>query len=152
MSYRDPKCVYVADDFGMAGLIVSWLGTHDIEAVIMDEATLGGLEGLTAFAPGRVSTRGLEVWVVDADRAEAANTLLADQASEIQAKRAAKSDRTGTVSVDCEACGQQTEFPMSSAGRTENCPHCQAYLDVPDPDAEPEDEYWKTPGADPDNA
>ena len=47
MPYRDPQCVYVADSFGAAGLAVSFLGSHGIEAVIMDEATQGGLEGLT---------------------------------------------------------------------------------------------------------
>ena len=150
MLHRDPKCVFVADDFGTAGLIVSYLASHDIEAVVMDEATQGGLEGLTWAAAGRVSTRGLEVWVRDADRAEPARALLAAKAAEVGAAQAAKADRTGTVTAVCEECGEPTEFPAAAAGRTENCPHCRAYLDVPDPDAEDEGEYWNTPDEEPD--
>jgi hypothetical protein len=148
MPYRDPKCVFVADDFGTAGLIVSYLGSHGIEAVIMDEATQGGLEGLTWAVPGQVSTRGLEVWVRDADRADPARALLAAKEAEVEAAQAAKAERTGTVTATCEECGGQTEFPAAAAGRTENCPHCRAYLDVPDPDSEDEGEYWNVPDED----
>ena len=146
MPYRDPKCVYVADDFGTAGLVVSWLASHDIEAVIMDEATQGGLEGLTWLAPGRVSTRGLEVWAATPEQAARGRDLLADKASEIKAAAAERATRTGHVAVTCEACGTTAEFPLARAGRTENCPGCRAYLDVPDPDAPPDDEYWKEAG------
>ncbi|MGL6094264.1 MAG: hypothetical protein ACRC7O_00500 [Fimbriiglobus sp.] len=148
MPYRDPKCVYVADDFGTAGLVVSWLAGLGIEAMIMDEATLGGLEGLTAWAPGRVSTRGLEVWVKDPDTAADARTQLDAKAAEIAAMKAARAARVGTVTAICEECGGRTEFPMSVAGRTENCPHCRAYIDVPDPDAADDGEYWNPPADD----
>lgn len=148
MPYRDPKCVFVADDFGTAGVVVGWLAGHGIEAAVMDQATLGGLEGLTWAAPGRVSTRGLEVWVADANQADAARSLLESKTAEVQAMKAARTNRTGTVTAVCEDCGGETAFPLSAAGRTENCPHCRSYIDVPDPDAEADGEYWKTPDVD----
>jgi hypothetical protein len=142
MYYRDPKCVYVADSPAMAGLVQGWLASHRIETEVMNQATLGGFEGLTWIAPG-ISHRGLEVWVLDADQAEPARTLLAEQAAEIQALESARANRTGTISVACQECGKENEYPASQAGRTEHCRYCGRYLDVPDSDATPEDEYWR---------
>lgn len=147
MPYRDPRCVFVADDFGTAGVVVSVLGAHDIEAVIMDEATQGGLEGLTWMAPGRVSTRGLEVWATTPEEAARGRAILAEQTAAIRAAAAARAARTGPVTATCEACGATTEFPPARAGRTDNCSRCRAYLDVPDPDAPADDESWRA-GAD----
>ena len=43
----------------------------------------------------------------------------------VREKRAA---RTGTVTAMCEECGKPSEWPASSMGTTEVCPHCTAYL------------------------
>lgn len=142
MPYRDPKCIYVADSFAMAGLVQSWLASHDILVQIMDEATLGGLQGLTWMAPG-VSIRGLEVWAVDPAQAEPARVLLAEKEAEIKALRAERTTRTGIIEATCPECGKTCIFPASQAGRTEHCTHCRAYLDVPDPDADPEGIDWQ---------
>ncbi len=34
----------------------------------------------------------------------------------------------------CEECGKSSEWPAEVMGTTETCPHCQAYMDIPDPD------------------
>ena len=36
------------------------------------------------------------------------------------------------VHANCEDCGKPTTFPASKQGSVQTCPHCGAYLDVPD--------------------
>jgi hypothetical protein len=45
-----------------------------------------------------------------------------------------RSNRTGTVTAVCEECGKSSEWPATIMGTTETCPHCAAYMDIPDPD------------------
>jgi membrane protease YdiL (CAAX protease family) len=62
----------------------------------------------------------------------------ADQAQGIfEAFRAMKSTATKGpvpthVTFVCEACGKGIAFPGERCGRVETCPHCGAYVDVPD--------------------
>jgi hypothetical protein len=49
----------------------------------------------------------------------------------IQERRAS---RTGNVTVVCEECGKSSDWPATAMGTTEYCPHCQAYMDIPDPE------------------
>jgi hypothetical protein len=132
MTYRDPKCVHVDHNLARARLIAGWLGGHGIPADVMDEMTLGGFEGLVSILPAKLSFRGVEVWVIDPADADRARQLLADKAAEIQAKKS----RTGTVEARCEDCGRSSTFPAAQQGSIQNCPHCGAMVDVPDPDGE----------------
>jgi Putative prokaryotic signal transducing protein len=132
MYYRDPKCVHVDDNLGRANLIVGWLAGHGIAAEVMDEMTLGGFEGLTAMLPGKLSLRGVEVWVKNATDADRARQLLAERQAEIEAK----ANRPGTVEAVCEECGEASTFPAAEQGTIQDCPHCGAIMDVPDPDDE----------------
>ena len=34
----------------------------------------------------------------------------------------------------CEECGRASEWPASQMGTTQDCPHCGAYMDIPDPE------------------
>ena len=133
MLHRDPKCVFVADDHASAAMIAGLLEGAGFPAQIQNEAMHGGFEGLTALAPG-VSHRGLEVWVTDPDKLEEAKTWLEAEMKSAAAARDARKERTGTVVAACEECGKSSEWPASEMGRTETCPHCEAYLDIPDPD------------------
>src|SRR5690242_5389848 len=102
MYYRDPKCVFVeGESLARANLVVGWLAGHGIAAEVMNELTYGGFEGLTAMLPGKLSLRGIEVWVTDPADADRARQLLAQQAAEVEAK----ANRTGTVEATCEECG-----------------------------------------------
>ncbi len=38
------------------------------------------------------------------------------------------------IEFDCEDCGRRLSFPASASGRVEVCPHCAAYVDVPEDD------------------
>jgi hypothetical protein len=130
MYYRDPKCVYVADTIGLAHTIVGCLSAQGIRAEVMNEMTLGGFEGLTALLPGKLSLRGLEVWVIDPADVGRARQMLA----EWDAEASAKARRPGTVEATCEECGAVATFQATEQGTIQNCLQCGAMLDVPDPD------------------
>jgi hypothetical protein len=134
MYFRDERCVFVADSAGRAATIVAWLGGHGIAADVMNELTWGGFEGLTALVPGKLSLRGLEVWVKNSDDAERARQLMAAYAQEIAEQRAQRASREGNVEAICEDCGSASPFPAAEQGTIQNCPKCGAMLDVPDPD------------------
>jgi hypothetical protein len=132
MYYRDPKCVFVGDNVGIAHAVVAHLGSHDIEAQVMNEMTMGGFEGLTAWLPGKASLRGLEVWVVNPDDAEHARRIIAENDEELKRAQSSRARRTEPVSAICEECGQSATFPPSEQGTVQDCPHCGKYMDVPD--------------------
>ena len=48
--------------------------------------------------------------------------------------REKRASRTGTTTAICEDCGKSSDWPASAMGTTELCPHCQHYMDIPDPD------------------
>jgi hypothetical protein len=136
MLYRDPKCVFVADNFGQADIVANWLDEHGIPAQVMNQATLGGL-----VSPLLTPAVGVEVWVVDPAHAPEAIRLLGERALADVAK-----ERTGApVAVVCEECGASSTFPASCRDTVQDCPHCSAFLDVVDPDeddgAAPVDEF-----------
>ena len=74
--------------------------------------------------------------MIDVAKVEDARKLLSDAAAHRAAARdprpAAK--RTGTVTAVCEECGKSSEWPATAMGTTETCPHCTAYMDIPDPE------------------
>jgi hypothetical protein len=137
MINRDPKCVFVADSPGLAGVIALWLSDHGIAAEVMNPATLGGLDGLTWLSRTGVSASGIEVWVLDPALAGQARELVA-QHSERLAAQAAERGAGADIEAVCEACGKPSVFPGSEAGKVIECRHCGEYLDVPDPAAGPD--------------
>jgi hypothetical protein len=111
-----------------AAVVVNWLEHHDLPAQVMDTMTLGGLDGLTGWTG--VSARGFEVWVLWEDLVEQARGLLAEH-KDFQATLLAHNVSRGPVSAECEECGRVSVFPGACRGKTEICPHCRSYLDVP---------------------
>src|SRR5882724_5967345 len=99
--YRDPRCVFVADSLAQAEAVIGWLGGKDIAAQVIEENTLGGLDGLNIFTG--VGARGWEIWVNHPDVAGQARQLV----GEFEATKAAEREsRTGTVATECEECGK----------------------------------------------
>lgn len=133
MIYRDPKCVFVAKDGPSANMIAGLLTGAGFPAQVMNEATLGGFEGLTGWVPG-YSHKGMEVWVIDPDHVEPAKKLLEEETKTAEEQKRKREQRTGTVTAVCEECGKSSEWPASEMGTTQDCPHCGEYMDVPDPD------------------
>ncbi len=145
MINRDPRCVHVVPDAFSGEVVVNWLASHGIEAEVMDGGTNGGFEGVTWLVPGP-SYKGIEVWVLNPADIDRAKALLMEKAEKVAAMANARASRTGEITARCEDCGGKSIFPANRAGRTETCLHCGAYIDVPDPDAPPDDEFWRTGG------
>ena len=142
MINRDPRCVFVANTMAHAVVTANWLNEQGIAAEVMDLMTLGGLEGLTAWAPG-ISARGLEVWVLDASKAPEARRVLAEHAA-ARARQAEEAKEGGDLEVVCEECGRTSVFPAAQRGTVQDCPHCGEYLDVEVPGSPSED--WDVEG------
>jgi len=133
MISRDQRCVFVADYHHEAALVIGLLAEEGIEATVVNDATLGGIEGVVGIVP-RAGIKGLEVWVNDLAQATRAREVVAQRAEEVKAKRAARAARTGSVDVQCPACRKISPFPASEQGTVQECPQCGEYLDVPEPE------------------
>jgi len=114
-------------------MIADMLEAEGFPTQIIEEAGPGGFEGISGMVSGD-SQRGLEVWVKDAAHIEPAKKWIEIEMSETTAARPSKQERTGTVAAECEECRKSSDWPASEMGRTQVCPHCEAYMDVPDPD------------------
>jgi hypothetical protein len=136
MSDRDPRCVLTTSDRKAAEALAALLTEKGFpaEPVIPQMGTTAS--ALTGETDAAVAPE-FEVWVTNPDHSEPARALIAEQREmlaavrEREAKRAA---RIGTVTAVCEECGKSSEWPASEMGRTQECPHCGRYVDVPDPD------------------
>lgn len=131
MIYRDPKCVHVADSLSEAQSVAHFLSGLGFPAQVMNPATLGGLLGLTWASRTGVSATGLEVWVDDPAHAEPALQKLQTFEAEKTQKVADKATK-GPVEAECEECGKCSTFPAAERDSTQDCPHCGAYMDVPE--------------------
>jgi hypothetical protein len=136
MAEQDPKCVLTLPDRRAAEAIAAWLTEkgHPAEVVLPPMGTTSS--ALTGETEAAVAPE-FEVWVTDTEHAGPARARIAEQKEmltalrEQEAKRAA---RTGTVTAVCEECGKASEWPAAEMGKTEVCPHCGQYMDIPDPD------------------
>jgi hypothetical protein len=136
---HDPRAVLVTDNAKVAETVIAWLASEGIAAEVFvppPKVTSDPLTGMTEGAP----VEEFEVRVTDPGRAEDAKKLLGDaqRAAALREIRDKRSHRTGTVTAVCEECGKSSEWPAVAMGTTEVCPHCQAYMDIPDPD----DDQW----------
>ncbi len=130
MADRNPQCVFIAQNMAQAVVVANWLNNNGIAAEVMDLMTLGGLEGLTPYAPN-ISTRGIEIWVDNLDQIPQARELIAQHESSHAEQEAQRKNR-GPLKVRCAECGTISEFPGQQDGTVQSCPHCNAYLDVED--------------------
>jgi hypothetical protein len=123
---QDMICVYHAADVGQADIIVAWLRQRGIDALAKDAYAAATLQ-----TPLTMASRGVEVCVWDAGQAERAVALLAEHFHLL--KPQIELDRLGgTVGATCEECGGAAEFPSAQGGSVQTCPHCRAYVDVPE--------------------
>jgi len=67
MLYRDPKCVFVANNVGQADIVAGWLQEHGFPAEVMNRETMGAIVALSSYMTG------VEVWVVDPAQAPEAS-------------------------------------------------------------------------------
>lgn len=130
----DPHTVLVTDSTKVADTVVDWLVAAGIAAEVFVPPARAAGDVITGISES--AAKELEVRVNDLTKVEEAKKMLSDaqrtaQLHEIRNRRAS---RTGTVTAVCEDCGKSSEWDASVMGTTENCPHCTAYMDIPDPD------------------
>ena len=122
---QDLPVIYRAADFGEADIVVHWLADRRVKAAIKD-----GHAAATLQVPAIIAPAGIEVYALDPDQVEEARLLLRDHFDAVAAIRAAA--QRDPVEASCDDCGQSSTFPGEVRGRVEHCPHCNAYLDVPE--------------------
>ncbi|WP_425399814.1 hypothetical protein [Aeoliella sp.] len=96
------------------------LKQEGIESFLENEGSIGA-SWLLSNAVG-----GLKLFVPE-EHLEAAVKLLVDVQTTGQAK-----EELGDITFECEDCGAQITFPGDRRGKTETCPKCHEYVDVPD--------------------
>lgn len=135
MADDNPLIVFVADKRPVAEAVVSLLAKEGVDAELVapppkvdPEPVLGGADLVTSDE--------FPVRVADEKQAEKAREVLGSEITraKLSALREKRAARTGTVTAACEECGKTSEWPASAMGTTETCPHCTAYMDIPDPD------------------
>lgn len=130
-----PQTVFVAESAAVAEAVVQLLAGSGIVAEIIAPAVHAEAQPITGLTE-LVPTGQFEVRVNDPAAAATARELLdsALAAAALQAARRKRAQRSGTISAVCEECGRSSDWPASAMGTTENCPHCAAYMDIPDPE------------------
>src|SRR5262245_48446029 len=130
MSDRDLRLVFIADSVDEGHIMVACLAAEGIEARFLNDLSLGGFTGHHGELPGRAYLR--EVWVIDPDNADRARQIVREKVAAFAEARTLRLRQRDPVSATCEECGQSAEFPAAEIGTVQDCPHCGAYLDVPD--------------------
>lgn len=131
----DPRTVLSTDNPKVADTVIEWLAAEGIEAEVIVPRPSVTSDPLTGLTEGPAEEE-LEVRVIDAAKVEDARKLLSDaqRTARLHAIRDQRAKRTGTVAAGCEECGKSSEWPATAMGTTETCPHCTAYMDIPDPE------------------
>jgi hypothetical protein len=134
MADRDPRTVFVANSAKLAEAVIELLAAHNIPAEIEPPPPpeSSALTGYNEPPPAE-----FPVLVTDPTKVNDANELLAAEVKKMADLRAViekRASRTGTITAPCEDCGRASEWPATAMGTTEVCPHCGAYMDIPDPD------------------
>jgi hypothetical protein len=132
---RHPQTIHISSEFAAATAIAAWLTEKGFPAEAVRPNAVAAVPDNFGLVPETGS--GIEVRVVKAEHVEPAKQALADHRevlAEIRAREEKRAARTGTVEAVCEECGKPSTWPANQMGSTQDCPHCHAYMDIPDPD------------------
>jgi hypothetical protein len=136
MAEEHPMTVFVAENQKVADAVVSLLEGAGIPAEVHVPPIDASAEAITGLSDVGTKSAELEVRVTNeaklADAKDLINSALGTSA--LRAVREKRAARSGTVTATCEECGKPSEWPATAMGTTETCPHCGAYMDIPDPD------------------
>lgn len=126
------QTVHVTPDPKAAAALAEWLTGKGFPAEVI--------------APTQAATPGdapaLAVRVANADHTDPARQAIAEmreEAAEVRARQEKRAARTGTTTAVCEECDKPSDWPAAEMGKTQTCPHCGQYMDVPDPDEDWDD-------------
>ena len=135
MDEPNTSTVFVADDIKVAEAVIQFLASQNIPAEVYGEPTKTVSEAVTGVSEILPADR-FEIRVTEPKKISDARDLLtsAERAAIIRSVQEKRLQRTGTVTAICEECGKSSEWAAATMGTTERCPHCDAYIDIPDPD------------------
>ncbi len=124
MDFKQPVVAYTASGNIEAHLIVEMLHNNGISALAVEDQS-----GASLWAFGRISQfHKPKIWI-DKPTEEKARELL-QQYEENNRKRNDPDKESREIIAVCEQCGKSSTFPGKLDGTTQNCPHCEAYIDV----------------------
>jgi hypothetical protein len=123
MTYRDPKCVFVADNRLHAQIVIEWLEEYGIAAQVPPEHTYPQFDLFDAAL-------GCQVWVLNPEQTEEAARLLTVREWARVIKEEEDELSEDRIPVTCEECGGISIFLAQSRGSCQLCRHCGAYVDV----------------------
>ena len=125
-SLESPTLAYTANGNLEAHSVVTWLRSHGLPAFAVEDHS-----GVGYHAFGTISQFHKAQVFVDEPDVESASELL--RQFEIQRdERRRELDNQPPIESECEECGIASEFPATQNGTTQNCPHCNAFMDVGD--------------------
>lgn len=129
MTLRDPFAAYNAASNVEAHLVCELLQDADIQALVIEDVSQVGV-----WMFGTLSEiHKPQVWIERADTERARPVLVEYERRNAERRAAGSGAPAGPpVEVLCDECGKRSEFPAAQLGTTQNCPHCQAYVDVGD--------------------
>lgn len=105
-------------------MVVKLLMTNDIAAHVEEDQS-----GVSLWAFGTLSQfHQPNVWV-DKSTAESAAQII-HQFEVNKRERENPGSGTSEIAVVCDECGKTTLFPNTLDGTTQDCSHCDAYVDV----------------------
>ncbi|TWT75794.1 hypothetical protein CA13_73670 [Planctomycetes bacterium CA13] len=123
-SLETPTLAYTANGNLEAHSVVTWLQSHGVRAYAVEDNS-----GVSLFAFGTISQFHKPQVFVDKTDLKSAVDLLRE--FETQRDRRRKDlDNLPPIESECEECGVSSEFPASQDGTTQNCPKCNAFMDV----------------------
>lgn len=131
MTLREPVAVYTAASNFEAHLLCGQLIDSGIEAAVVEDVSQVGvwIGGLAT------QLHKPKVWIERTD-VERARPILDEYEHRASERRAADDRKNltadGPILVTCEECGTQSAFPAVQKGSVQNCPKCDAYVDVGD--------------------
>jgi hypothetical protein len=144
MALHDPFAAYNAGSNLEAHLVCHLLIEAGIEAVVIEDVSQVGV-----WLGGTISEiHKPQVWI-ERENIERARPVLTEYDRRSAQRRLAKGTPTADgnpISVICEKCGQQADFPKAQNGTVQICPHCRAYVDVGD---DPGIEGWEDDSVEP---
>ena len=116
--------VYTAGTNLEAHVIANMLNDNGVPAFAVEDQS-----GATLWMFGTIGQiHRPKIWV-DKSAATEARQLILDF-EERRRERKNRGPGTEEIPVQCEKCGQTTMFPDTQNGTVQNCPSCDAYVDV----------------------
>lgn len=136
MAEESPLTVFVAENQQVADAVVRLLADAGIGTDVHVPPIDTTSEPLTGASEIVWKNATFDIRLQNAAQVAEAKELIASAvgAAAVRAVRDKRAARTGTITATCEDCGKPSDWPASAMGTTEVCPHCGAYMDVPDPD------------------